>query len=134
MTKEDKIKHWVKLSDENLLVAKDLLKSKHLLQMGFFCHLTIETIFKAYFTQLKDELPPYIHKLARLAQLSDFYDDMNEVQKDFIYKLDPFNIEARYPEYKNMLAKSLNIQICKSLLQQTQELQSWIKEKISLEK
>ena len=35
---------------------------------------------------------------------------MNDAQKDFIYKLDPFNIEARYPEYKNMLAKSLNIQ------------------------
>jgi len=31
MTKEDKVKHWVKLSDENLRVAKDLLKSKHLL-------------------------------------------------------------------------------------------------------
>jgi HEPN domain-containing protein len=134
MTKEDKVKHWVKLSDENLRVAKDLLKSKHLLQTGFFCHLTIETIFKAYFTQIKDELPPYIHKLARLAQQADFFDDMSDAHKDFIYKLDPFNIEARYPEYKNMLAKSLNFQICENLLQQTQELQLWTKEKILLAK
>jgi HEPN domain-containing protein len=130
MTKEDKVKHWVKLSDENFLVAKDLLKSKHLLQTGFFCHLTIETIFKAYFTQLKNELPPYIHNLPRLAQLADFYDGMSDAQKDFIFKLDPFNIEARYPEYKNLLAKSLNIQICENLLHKTQELQLWIKEKI----
>ena len=134
MTKEDKVTHWVKLSDENLRVAKDLLKSKHLLQTGFFCHLTIETIFKAYFTQLKDELPPYIHKLARLAELAGFYDAMSDTQKDFIYKLDPFNIEARYPEYKNMLARSLNVQICENLLQQTQDLQLWIKEKILLAK
>ena len=130
MIKEDKVKYWVKLSDENFCVAKNLLKSKHLLQTGFFCHLTVETIFKAYFTQLKDELPPYIHNLPRLAQLAEFYDDMSETQKEFIYKLDPFNIEARYLEYKNLLAKSLNIQICKNLLQQTQELQLWIKEKI----
>ena len=54
---------------------------------------------------------------------------MSDVQKDFIYKLDPFNIEARYPEYKKMMAKSLNIQLCEDLLQQTQELQQWIKEK-----
>jgi HEPN domain-containing protein len=72
MTKEDKVKHWVKLSDENFRVANDLLKSKHLLQTGFFCHLTFETIFKAYFSQLKDELPPYIHNLPRLAQLAEF--------------------------------------------------------------
>jgi len=130
MTKEDKVKHWVKLSDENFRVAKDLLKSKHLLQTGFFCHLTIETIFKAYFSQQKDELPPYIHNLPRLAQLADFYDSMSDAQKDFIFKLYPFNIEARYPEYKSLLARSLNIQKCEILLQKTQELQLWIKEKI----
>jgi hypothetical protein len=56
---------------------------------------------------------------------------MSDAQKDFIFKLDPFNIEARYPEYKSLLAKSLNIQICENLLQKTQELQLWIKEKIS---
>ena len=134
MTTEEKVKHWINLSDENFRVAGCLLKSKYLLQTGFFCHLTIETIFKAYFTKFKDETPPCIHKLARLAQLSGFYDDMNNEQKDFIYKLDPFNIEARYPEYKNMLAKSLNLQICKDLLQQTQKLQQWIKEKILSEK
>jgi len=130
MTKEDKVKHWVKLSDVNFRVATDLLKSKHLLQTGFFCHLTIETIFKAYFAQQKDKLPPYIHNLPRLAQLADFYDGMSDAQKDFIFKLDTFNIEARYPEYKSLLARSLNVQICENLLQKTQELQLWIKEKI----
>ena len=130
MTNEEKIKYWTDLSDENYRVAEDLLKSKHLLQMGFFCHLTVETIFKAYFTKLKDETPPYIHKLARLAQLADFYDELSEVQKDFIFQLDPFNIEARYPEYKNMISRSLNVELCKDLLKQTKQLQQWIKEKI----
>jgi len=130
MTQEEKVKYWADLSDENLCVAEDLLKIGHLLQMGFFCHLTVETIFKACFTKYKNEIPPYIHKLARLAQLSGFYEDMNNEQKDFIYELDPFNIEARYPEYKQMIAKSLNTYTCENLLRRTQELQQWIKEKV----
>jgi HEPN domain-containing protein len=130
MTKEEKIKYWVNLSDEDFRVAKDLLKSRHLLQAGFFCHLAIETIFKAYFTKLKDETPPHIHKLARLAQLADFYDELSEEQKDFIFQLDPFNIEARYPEYKNMIAQSLKLELCENLLKQTQKLRQWIKERI----
>ena len=134
MTKDEKVEHWVGISDENFRVAQSLLRLGHLLQMGFFCHLTVETIFKAGFTKLKNETPPFIHKLARLAQLSGFYDDMSEEQKNFIYKLDPFNIEARYPEYKKMLAKSLNIRLCEDLLQQTQKLQQWTKENILLKK
>jgi HEPN domain-containing protein len=130
MTNEEKVRYWINLSDENFRVAEDLLKSMHLVQMGFFCHLTIETIFKAYFAKLKDETPPYIHKLARLAQLADFYDELSEEQKGFIFNLDPLNIEARYPEYKNMIAQSLNIELCKDILKQTQQLQQWIKEKI----
>jgi HEPN domain-containing protein len=130
MTNEEKIKYWIDLSDENFRVAEDLLKSKHLLQMGFFCHLTIETIFKAYFTKLKNKTPPYIHKLARLAQLADFYAELSEVQKGFIFQLDPFNIEARYPEYKNMISRSLNVELCEDLLKQTKQLQQWIKERI----
>jgi HEPN domain-containing protein len=130
MTNEEKVEYWVALSNENFQVAEDLMKSKHLLQAGFFCHLTIEAIFKAYFTKVKKDTPPYIHKLARLAQLADFYDALNEEQKNFIFQLDPFNIEARYPEYKNMIAKSLTVELCKHLLHQTQQLRQWIIEKI----
>jgi HEPN domain-containing protein len=130
MTNEEKIKYWVDLSNEDFRVAEDLLKSKHLLQAGFFCHLTIETIFKAYFTKLKNETPPYIHKLARLAQLAGFYNELSEEQKDFIFQLDPLNIEARYPEYKYMIAKSLNVELCEDLLKKTQKLQQWTRERI----
>ena len=47
MTKEEKIKYWVDLSDEDLSVAQGLLKLKHSLYAGFMCHQCIEKIFKA---------------------------------------------------------------------------------------
>ena len=53
-----------------------------------------------------------------------------EEQLDFIDTLEPLNIEARYPSYKERLLKSLNREYCDRLLQQTKELQLWIKNKL----
>ena len=129
MTNEEKIQYWIKLSDKDLIVAEDLLSLKHYLQMGFFCHLAIEKIFKACYEKLKKETPPYKHKLALIAQQAGFYNTLSEKQKDFAGQLDAFNIEARYPEHKDAVAKSLTLKKSADLLKKTKELQLWIKEK-----
>jgi len=132
MTNEEKVTHWVNLSDENVRVAEDLLKFKHLLQTGFFCHLAIETVFKACYMKIKNDTPPFIHALDVLAKRSGFYELLSEEQQNFIDILAPFNIEARYPEYKNKLAESLTQQRCKYLLKETKNLLQWTKENVLL--
>ena len=54
----------------------------------------------------------------------------SEQQKNFIDSLEPMNIEARYPSNKDRLFKSLNIEKCSEILNNTKELQQWIKEKL----
>ena len=52
---------------------------------------------------------------------------------DFIIiidRLEPLNIEARYPSYKERLMKSLSREYCQQLLKETTELQQWIKNKL----
>ncbi|MBQ1929259.1 MAG: HEPN domain-containing protein, partial [Bacteroidales bacterium] len=49
---------------------------------------------------------------------------------DFIDRLEPLNIEARYPSYKERLIKSLTKEYCTTLLQDTKNLQQWIKSKL----
>ena len=44
--------------------------------------------------------------------------------------MEPFNIETRYPEYKERLAKRLSPKYCKKIIEQTKTLQKWIKEQI----
>ncbi len=56
--------------------------------------------------------------------------ELSEEQLDFIDKLEPLNIEARYPSYKERLMKSLTKEYCAELLSQTKELQLWIKNKL----
>jgi hypothetical protein len=65
-----------------------------------------------------------------LAKIGDFYESFTEDQKDFIDQIEPLNIEARYPSYKERLLKSLTEEKCMEILKKTKELQRWIKEKL----
>jgi len=138
MTTEEKVAYWTKISDDDLEVAETMLKNNHRLYTGFMlalgeahvCHQTIEKIFKAGYQKIKNETPPYSHDLPRLAQLAGFYDLFSEEQKLFVNALNPLNIEARYPDYKNQIARMLTNERCKQIFEQTKQLQQWIKETI----
>ena len=126
----ERIKYWLELSDYDLDTAEAMLKSKRYLYVGFMCHQTIEKIFKAYFTQLKNDTAPYSHSLSYLAKKGEFYVDFDEDQKNFIDQIEPLNIEARYPSHKERLLKSLTEFKCRAILTETRKLQQWIKQKL----
>jgi HEPN domain-containing protein len=130
VTNEEKIKYWVDLSNNDFVVAETLLKNGHNLYTGFMCHQAVEKLFKAYFTKVKNDTPPFKHDLELLAQQSGLYELLNEGQISFIEKLNPLNIEARYPDYKNKLSQYLTNENTQSIFNQTKELLQWIKEKI----
>ncbi len=44
--------------------------------------------------------------------------------------IEPLNIEARYPTYKERLLKSLIESKCIEIIEKTKDLQKWIKEKL----
>lgn len=126
----DKVKYWLDIADYDYATAQDLYKAKRWLYVGFMCHQTIEKTLKAYWTKVKPDDPPYIHNLIRLVEGSGLSKMMTEEQFSFLDAMTPMNIEARYPDYKSSLAASLNQDVCNSLLQQTFELQLWIKSKL----
>jgi len=130
MTKEDRIKHWVDLSNYDFETAVAMLQTKRYLYVGFMCHQVIEKIFKAFYSKLKDETPPYTHKLIYLAQHGGFYHLLNEEQITFVLDVEPLNIEARYSEYKDRLLKRLTPNYCETLIEQTKTLQQWITEQL----
>ncbi|MDR0692465.1 MAG: HEPN domain-containing protein [Prevotellaceae bacterium] len=132
MTNEEKIRHWVSLSDEDLKTATVLLNGKCYLYAGFLCHLTLEKIFKACYAKIKGDTPPFTHDLLYLAEKSGFDNLLTDEQQDFIAEVNPLNIEARYPEYKSSIAKTFTSTKCVALLEQTKALQQWTKEKILL--
>ncbi|MDX9695751.1 MAG: HEPN domain-containing protein [Bacteroidales bacterium] len=124
------ITYWIELSDYDLETAEAMLKSKRFLYVGFMCHQTIEKIFKAYYTHVKNETAPFSHSLSFLAKKGEFYQLFSDSQKDFIDQIEPLNIEARYPSHKERVLKSLTEAKCIEIIQKTKEIQSWIKTKL----
>ncbi len=73
---------------------------------------------------------PFSHSLSYLAKKGKFYEMFVNEQKEFIDQLEPLNIEARYPSYKDRLLKSLTAEKCREILENTKKMQQWIKKKL----
>lgn len=106
------------------------LKPRRFLYVGFMCHQVIEKMLKAYWSNVLEEPALKIHSLSRLAEKNGLDKDMSEEQTDFIDSLEPLNIEARYPSYKDRLMNTLTEERCKELIKQTDELRLWIKNRL----
>ena len=130
MTNKEKINYWINLSNDDFDVAQTLIKNGHNLYAGFMCHQAVEKILKGYYAKVKNDTPPFKHDLESLAQQSGLYDLLNKEQISLMEMLNPLNIEARYPDYKNKTAQYLTDDRIKDIFKQTKELLQWIKEKM----
>lgn len=126
----DKVSYWVELAEYDLETAKVMLKNKRLLYVGFMCHQTIEKITKGYFEKYKNSSAPYTHNISKISKEAGLYDSFNDEQLDLIDLLDPMNVGTRYPQDKAKLEKSLTEEKCKKILEETEVLLEWIKNKL----
>lgn len=127
----DKTRYWIEMADYDIETAAAMLETKRYLYVGFMCHQTIEKMLKTYWSAVLTEPPLKIHSLSRLAERTKLAEAMEEEQLSILDTLEPLNIEARYPTYKERLMKSLNEERCKQILSETKQLQEWIKNKLS---
>ena len=85
---------------------------------------------KAYWCATQPEDPPYTHSHTRLANGSGLYEQMDDAQRDFLDLITNYNIEARYPEDKEELSRTLTDEFCRQMIDETKQLQQWIKDKL----
>ncbi len=123
MENYQKVTYWCEMSDYDLETAYAMFQTGRYLYVGFMCHQTIEKILKALWSYRLTDIPPKTHSLSRLAEQIGLDIEFSEKQLDLIDQLEPLNIEARYPSYKERLMQSLTDHYCQWLLQQTSELQ-----------
>jgi HEPN domain-containing protein len=130
MGKAERIKYWVDIADYDLKTAKAMLDTMRYLYVGFMCHQVIEKILKALYTKLKNDTPPYTHNLNKLADLCGLFNELNKKQLTFLDFMNPMNIQARYPSYKDKVYKSLNKKIVLKIFNNTKEFVKWVKKKL----
>ena len=127
----DKSEYWVELAEYDLETARVMLDTGRYLYVGFMCHQVIEKMMKAYYVKSQGEMPPYTHNLELIARKSSLADGLSEEQLGFIRRLEPLNVESRYPADRALLARALTLQKCRQILDQTTEMYRWIKQKLS---
>jgi len=122
-----KVKYWYDLALEDIDVAQGLLGIDKTLYAGFICHLSVEKALKARIESI-GETPIKIHNLIRLAELGNL--EMSEKQLGLLQRLNPLQIEARYPAYKQAIADILSKEDCTDLIAQAKEVISWIEKQL----
>lgn len=123
---KERIEYWMEIAEYDLETADAMLKSKRYLYLGFMCHQVIEKSMKAYYWKNNKTEPPYIHHLLILAEKSGLINLLDGEKKDLLNQLIPLNIQARYPEDKELLLKSLTYNKCRTLLRKTKDFNKWI--------
>lgn len=129
---DKRVEYWFGIADYDFETAKAMLETKRYLYVGFMCHQTIEKALKAIIARdcADGEMPPKIHDLTKLSVRAKLIDTMSDEQQDFIDELNPLNIEARYPEYKERIAQTLDNAVCQNFIKKTEGLLCWIKEQL----
>ena len=130
MDDDTKVQYWLELADYDLETAEAMLSTGRYLYVGFMCHQVVEKCLKALYTKTFSEIPPKIHSHIQLMKKIGIDNQITKSQKEFINRLDPLNIEARYPSYKNEVAITMTKDNSILILKETKEFISWIKSKL----
>ena len=130
MANKERAEKWLAIVAEDMSVAELLFNNGHWLYTAFMCHQVIEKTLKAYWTVCRDDDPPFIHDHKRIAEGCGLYAKMSEEQKDFLALMRDKNIEARYQETKDAIARSLNSESTADILERTKQMYAWILQKL----
>jgi HEPN domain-containing protein len=120
MNIKEQINYWFDLADEDIIVAESNFNNKHFLWSLFISHLALEKALKGLYVQYIEETPPKLHDLVKIAKASSL--PISDLDLRFLSEMNRFNIEARYPEYKNNMKLIATMEFTQAKLIKTQEI------------
>ncbi|MEA3359325.1 MAG: HEPN domain-containing protein [Thermodesulfobacteriota bacterium] len=124
MTKAEHIKYWCKSAKHDLESAGSMFESERYDWCLFVGHLALEKLLKAVFVDRNNnDIPPKIHNLVRLAELAKIKTD--EKHKFLLDKINDFNIQTRYPDYKLEFYKRCTKDFTKKYFDIIKEFYKW---------
>ena len=125
MTKAEHIKYWHDSAKHDLESAESIFDSGRYDWCLFVGHLALEKLLKAIFVDRNDNnMPPKIHNLVRLAELSQI--ELNDDQKTLLDKINDFNLQTRYPDYKLEFYKRCTEEYATTYLEKIKVTYAWL--------
>jgi HEPN domain-containing protein len=126
--KQAHIDYWKREAERNWETALYLKEGKQNLIALFLFHLTIEKLIKAHWVKDNiDDFPPRTHDIQYLynqteLNLPDYY--------DFMAVINNWNIDARYPDYKDKIYKLATNEYVANQFEKINSLRTCLLEKL----
>jgi len=118
------VKNWLDSARYDLDTAAEMSQAGRYPYVIFFCHLALEKALKAKIQEITGRLPPKVHNLRRLLQLSGL--DPPEDLRMFLSRLSDVSIPTRYPEDLAQLLEAYSRSVAEDYLRRSQEALQWI--------
>lgn len=123
---KEHVKYWLDTADHDLKAAESMFRTKKYDWCLFIGHLVLEKVLKAnYVFKNNNKVPPKIHDLVRLAELSGLI--ISEEQKEFLDQVTDFNLEVRYPKYRHEFYQLCTREFTKKYFTKIKEFKEWLR-------
>lgn len=119
------IAYWREHAQYDLDTADSLYSGGRFPYSLFMCHLAIEKMLKAIIVETTGEHAPYTHNLRELAKRSGR--TFSDEDATLLFEINEFNMEARYPDWKDAFYEKATNAFTKKYLDETQRLFIWLK-------
>ena len=120
------IRFWLNSAEHDLDAANSLFLNGKYDWCLFLGHLVLEKALKAaYVKDNENRLPPKTHNLVKLAEKTTIV--LDSEKKLFLDEVNDFNLETRYPEYKQEFFKKCTKEFAEEYFTRIKEYFEWIK-------
>jgi HEPN domain-containing protein len=121
LTKQEHIAYWVEAANKDWMAVQDMYAAKTFVYSLFFAHLVLEKLAKANWVKDNEEnFPPKTHNLLSIISKTSLQFSIPE--EDFFARMNQFQLEGRYPDYKFALHKKFDAVETKNILDKVNEL------------
>jgi HEPN domain-containing protein len=123
---DEHINYWLNSADHDLDTAESLFSAGKYDWCLFLGHLVLEKGLKSFYVKdNENRMPPKTHNLVKLAEKTTI--PLNAELKLFLDEVNDFNLEVRYPEYKQEFFKTCTKKFTEEYLNKIKEHYKWIK-------
>ena len=126
MKVDEHINYWLNSADHDLDTAESLFSTGKYDWCLFLGHLVLEKGLKAFYVKdNENRMPPKTHNLVKLAEKTTI--PLDAEIKLFLDEVNDFNLEVRYPEYKQEFYKTCTKEFAEEYMNKIKEHYKWIK-------
>lgn len=125
MDVKKQVAYWRNGADEALEVAHILWEKDKTPEAMFFTHLALEKILKARVILKTADLPPRIHNLVRLAEITAV--PFTSEQMTFLRGMNAYQMQGRYPEDFPMI---ISRETARDDMAAAEEMLAWLKKQL----